>query len=140
MTFDTFRRVAQQVYRKQDGRAAKNRPLVPVAGLPKSVQAAAQRYLSRDGGRMRTAGFRWRRLRSDQIFSLDRESKVIELNSLYRDAIRTGKTRGLRSESLVKMLLFILTSRYLDSERISDQQLRQLSALNELICASTVLD
>jgi hypothetical protein len=135
-TFDAYRRVAQQVYRKEDGRARKHRPLVPVTGLPKSVQKVARRYFARDEKLVRKAGFKWRRLRPDAVFSINRHDKVIELNSIYREQLRTNGGIGLTSEALVKVLIYMLASRYLDSERVSDQQERQLSALNDLLLAS----
>ena len=131
--FDSFRTRAQLVYRNQDVRAEKSLPLSPTSGLPVRFQTAAREILYPDCEGFRDVAFSWIKLPDGQLFDLDSMSKTILLNNKYRKILLGGARASSTDCPLVKTLLFLLTERDLDVERLNSVRKRRLDRLSALL-------
>jgi len=132
-TFDAYRRAAQQLYRHEDIRAHKSRPLIPFNGLPADVAVSARALLTPNGSRARYVGFEWKKLSNEELFSIDRKRRVISLNSSLRKSLLTGGRASRTDLPLLKVLLFLLTANDLDADRVSTKQKQRIDLLNALL-------
>ena len=137
--FEAYRRAAQQLYRHKDSRAKKTRPLIPVAGLPKSLARMAKAALLPAGDRAREVGFEWKKLASDDLFQLDRKRRIIFLNSDYRQRLLAGRHASRTDLPLLKTMLFLLIAEHFDADRISGRQKHRLELANELLTRAATL-
>lgn len=138
-TFDAYRRAAQQVYRRQDSRAAKSLPLIPRRGLPKKLGDTAEALLAPTRTRIRKVSFEWKELATGEVFQLDRHSRTIYLNRTYRKVLLAGRHPHKVDLPLFKVMLFLLTADDFDSERVSGQQKRRLDFANALLAHAATL-
>lgn len=137
-SFEPYRRAAQQVYRRQDARAAKAIPFVPGDGMPQELQRAASELLSADG-KGRTVSFHWESLEEDELFRLDRDQCAIKLNSLYRKQLLGERRASVADVPLLKTMLFLLVEEGLNSDRVSGLQKKRMAVINELLLKAAKL-
>lgn len=79
---------------------------------------------------------RWRSLRRDEVFRLDREARTIWLNSRYRAAL--GGSRGLRNDDaqVVKALLHVLIGPHLTGSMTGPREKRVAAAYQAILLAA----
>jgi histidine kinase/DNA gyrase B/HSP90-like ATPase len=131
--FERYRQRAQQVYRKQDTRALRSRPLVPSDGLPKQLTSLAVQLLAKDQKKTQPVAFEWADLKSDEVFALGREARVVYLNKAYRRAM-LGGARATRTDlPILKLLLFFLVEEDLVADRVSASRKDRLDRVNRML-------
>jgi hypothetical protein len=132
LSFADYLKDAQQVYRRKKERS--DDPVVPGKGFPRRVRSRARKVLVADRRLKVFAeyGARWTPLEPGQFFDVDRNERMILLNSDYRRVIaRNGGNDG----ALFKSLLFMFLRDHLD-RKMTARRLDWLAACNQVLAAA----
>ena len=125
---------AIDVYRAKASSTIK--PVVPAGpGLKADVRKAIRRnfpIIPRD----EEVTIRWARLPADQFFEIDRESRVLVLNSAYRRAVLGGRAASKADAPIVKSLLFLLVNDMFRTQRESAVERSTIAAYQAVLVAA----
>lgn len=106
--FQEYLSVAEEAYKEANRRVQKRRPVVPPgAGLHPRVKKVISKELDFLEGE-ESIEIRWTRLPEDDFVEIDRDQRILWLNSKYRPAILKGSHGGMNDVPLIKTLLFLL--------------------------------
>jgi hypothetical protein len=132
-TFAAYIDRAIEVYRTKS--SAKMKPIVPPGpGLRTEVRRVITRYfpvIPRE-----EVTIRWERLPADEFFEIDRENRVLVLNSVYRKAVLRGRAGSKADAPLVKSLLFLLLNDTFQTQRESAVERSTLAAYQAVLVAA----
>jgi hypothetical protein len=81
---------------------------------------------------------RWERLPADEFFEIDRENRVLVLNSVYRKAVLRGRAGSKADAPLVKSLLFLLLNDTFQTQRESAIERSTLAAYQAVLVAAAL--
>jgi hypothetical protein len=116
-TFADYIDRAIEVYRARARPAL--RPIIPPgAGLSVGVRKAVRNNFPVIP-REEEIIIKWERLPPDQFFEIDRDERVLVLNSIYRRAVLAGRAASRADAPLVKSLLFLLVNDMFRTQRES---------------------
>ena len=132
-SFEIYRHMAEQVYRRSDDGAERLKPVHPGKGIGKrfSDQLLEMKELTRDD--VRYVDFEWDGLNDDEIFRVDRNSGRILLNETYRRDLLAGLEPERNDLPFVKILLFHLLNSDLNKTRTSPKRIKELESLNRAL-------
>jgi len=123
---------AAQVYRKK--RKVEVDPVaVPGRGFGAAVRRKATSFLAGKKAPTSEVTIIWDRLPADRFFTIDREERVVRLNSGFRSDVLHGSQSSLNDVPVVKTLLFLLLRDDLLRLRESRQFTERLEEINELL-------
>jgi len=106
--FPDFLADAEGAYRAQTPAKQVRHGLVPASGMTRALTRRFEVTLGDPEDDEDTVHFAWYRLAADQFFEVDPETRVIYLNSRYRDAVLMGHKGSSGDAPLVKTLLMLL--------------------------------
>jgi len=133
-TFRTFTEKADAVYRSR-GKATVKPVLAPGGGVKVDLQRTFKDKLP-VVKREKDVDILWQRLNSEIFFSIDRENRLLAINSMYRAAILGGRKGSRGDAPLVKILLLLLVNDIFKSERESSIARATLAAYQEIFVAA----
>lgn len=123
---------AIQVYRKK--RKVETDPVpVPGRGFGAAVRRKATSFLAGRKAPTSEVNIVWERLPQDRFFTIDREARIVRLNSSFRSDVLHGSQSSLNDVPVVKTLLFLLLRDDLLRLRESRQFTERLEEINELL-------
>jgi hypothetical protein len=128
---------AVQVYRKKIKVEAEPVP-VPGKGFGAAVRRKATSYLAGRKAPTSEVTVVWDRLPADRFFTIDRDERVVRLNSSFRSDVLHGSQSSLNDVPVVKTLLFLLLRDDLLRMRESRQFTERLEEINELLMLAAV--
>jgi hypothetical protein len=137
-TFPKYRSTADAVYRTKDVTAINHLPLVPCGGLPSGIKTLAEDVLASSTDEFRDVKFTWKKLMSEALVEIDRNDRVIYLNTMYRKSILGNRKAKVSDVPLLKMLIFMQTQSYFD-KKMSAKQKNNLAQLNKLLAGCAKL-
>ena len=79
---------------------------------------------------------RWERLPGDQFFGIDRDSRVLVLNSLYRRAVLGNRAASKADAPIVKSLLFLLVNDMFRTQRESTVEKATIAAYQAVLVSA----
>lgn len=138
-TFDYYRHVAERVYRSSDERAEKLKPVLPSAGIPKSLLASIREIHGLKEGDSRFIDFAWEMMDEESLFRVDRESSRIVLNDYYRHDVLGGLKPARNDIPLIKMLIYSLLEQDLKKTRTSSVREKELKRINQVLIEAVKL-
>jgi hypothetical protein len=107
-SFQEYLAVAEETFKESNKRVQKRRPIIPPgAGLHPRVKKAIAGELKFIEGE-ESVEIRWTRLPGEDFVEIDRNQRILWLNSRYRPAILKGTHGGMNDVPLIKALLFVL--------------------------------
>jgi hypothetical protein len=107
-TFKNYLTTAEEVFKESNKRVSRRRPVVPPgAGIHPGVKRAIARELDFVEGE-ESIEIRWTRLEDNNFVEVDRDQRVLWINSKYRRALLKGFHGGMNDSPLLKALLFLL--------------------------------
>ncbi len=124
---------AQRVYRKKDKFGNIEDPLIPYEGISNKIIKKFQKSYLPFKGKFRYVNFIWKRLPVDQIFELNREENLIILNRVYRNKILNGDNGSKNDAPVLKLLLFFLLEKEIDSTRTSKKTKDWMKRINDFL-------
>jgi hypothetical protein len=133
-TFSAFIERAIEVYRRKG--EPQLRPIVPPgAGIRAEVQRAVRGHfpiIPRDA----EVEIGWEVLPSDEFFRIDRERRILILNSLYRRAVLGNRRASAADAPLAKVLLYLLVNDSFRTQRESAVERETLNAYQAILVAA----
>jgi hypothetical protein len=78
----------------------------------------------------------WERLPPDQFFEIDRDERVLVLNSIYRRAVLGGRVASKADAPLVKSLLFLLVNDMFRTQRESTVEKATIAAYQAVLVSA----
>lgn len=136
VTFDDFRRTADDIYRKSDDGAIHHAPMVPSGDIPPALTELSKRWFKDEGGKFRRIKISWKELDGPEIFEIDSKTNAIRLNERYRKQILGSRRRSKADLPLLKTAIFFLLKDYFRKQRISKKDKEYLVAMEEVIRAA----
>jgi hypothetical protein len=140
ISFESYVGKAKSIYNSSKKNDPKSFPLVPGKGYPKNLTNNLQKLLDKHNtGRVRKFDFEWYDFLNDDdyeegyFFMIDREQKIIYLNSDFRSLFMTGQKNKENDGAVLKTSLFIMLRKYLDAERLTKKSEEYLLELNEML-------
>jgi len=134
MTFAAYIDRAIDVYRTKS--SSTMRPVVPPGpGLRADVRKVIRNsfpVIPRD----EEVTIRWGRLPADSFFEIDRENRVLTLNSAYRKAVLGSRAASKSDAALVKSLLFLLLNNMFRTQRESAIERATLAAYQAVLVSA----
>lgn len=107
-TFKEFLTTAEEAFKESNKRVQKRRAIVPPgAGIHPRVKRTIAKELEFVEGE-ESVEIRWTRFEGDHFLEIDRNERVLWLNSKYRPAVLKGEHGGMNDVPLIKTLLFLL--------------------------------
>jgi len=137
-TFPQYLERAEAVYRTRGPATIK--PVIPPSG---GVRSALRRTIrdalpvSDDG---KDIDIVWEILDEDTFFTIDRDNRLLSINSLYRKALTGGRRAKPGDAQVLKLLLLLLVNDMFRSERESAVARATLAALQEVLVTAAKLD
>lgn len=132
--FGAFIERAIDVYRTRG--EARLKPVVPPgSGIRAEVQRAVRDSLPvipRDDD----VEVRWEPLPADRFFRIDRDDRVLILNSRYRKAVLGGRRASAADAPLAKVLLYLLVNDMFRTQRESAIERRTVEAYQAILVAA----
>jgi hypothetical protein len=138
-TLDSYRALAQQVYRKRDHKAAAARRLVLGAGAPAKLRRVMLEGIEAAEGEVRPVSFRWIDLDGSEFFRVDRDGDRILLNERYRNDVLAGLEPESSDVPLLKTLLLLLLEQDLKRSRVPAKRKQELAKINQLLISAACL-
>ena len=130
----TYVERSMEVYRTRG--EAKLKPIIPpAAGLRADVRRAIRHYfpvLPREQG----VKLVWRRLPPDRFFDLERDNRILVLNSRYRRAVLGNRRASTADAPLVKALLYLLVNDMFHTQRESTLERSKLEGYQAILVAA----
>lgn len=106
--FNEYLALAEEAFKEANKRVQRRRPIVPPgAGVHPRVKKAIARELEFVEAED-SVEIRWTRLPGEEFIEIDRDQRILWLNSKYRPAILKGAHGGMNDVPLIKTLLFLL--------------------------------
>lgn len=136
VSFDDFRRTADEIYRKTDEGAVDRAPMIPAGQVPKQITDLAKRWFREKGGKFRSIKLQWVQLDGPEIYEIDQKKNSIALNTRYRKLILGSRRRSKQDVPLFKVTLFFLLKDYFRKKRLSKKDKEYLEAMEEVIRAA----
>ena len=136
VTFDDYRRTADEIYRKKDDRAVHHAPMVPSGDIPSALTDLSKRWFKDEGGKFRRIKILWSEIDGPEIFEIDSKKNTIRLNERYRKQILGQRRTSKTDLPLLKTTLFFLLKGYFTKQRLSKKDKEYLIAMEEVIRAS----
>ena len=107
-SFKDYLTTAEEVFKESNKRVSKRKPILPPgAGIHPKVKRVIERELDFIEGE-ESIEIRWTRLADDDFLEVDRNQRVLWINSRYRRALLKGYHGGMNDAPLLKALLFLL--------------------------------
>ena len=131
--FESYRAAAQNVYRKIDGRAIRNRPYIPGSGVPRALRKRLLAAVDANDKDVNEVAFVWDRLTEDQLFDIDTKRSRIILNRKYRAKLAGKDSRSSNDVPVLKTLLFFLLQNEFKSKTITKNSKDRWSLINEIL-------
>lgn len=135
-SFTAYIERAIEVYRTKS--TAQMKPIVPPGpGLASDVRKVIRSnfpVIPRD----EEVTIRWGRLATDKFFEVDRENRVLVLNSLYRKAVLRGRAGSKSDAPLVKSLLLLLLNDTFRTQRESAIERSTLAAYQAVLVSAAM--
>lgn len=134
-SFDEYVEVARGVFK--DGnrrRRVRTAILPPGAGLPPKVRRSFARELPFKNED--PVDIRWARLPGEDFFEIDREGRVLRLNSRYRQALAGGRSGSLNDLPLLKSLLYLLTENIFSGQLMGPRDKDNLELWQAILTAA----
>ena len=79
---------------------------------------------------------RWRQLPEDQLFRIDLDNRVLELNLRHRTALVGRRSLDSNDAPLVKSLIFLLLQTYFAGSHLGDREKREIAAWQQILFAA----
>lgn len=130
-SFDEFIRAAQNVYRSRA--EPKLPPLVPVTGLPAAITKSISEQLPLSNHE--PYQIVWRKLPKTDLFELNRDERVLLVNSLYRPHV-AGQRAGSTDGALIRTLLALLLQEQFKAERETQTARQWKVAVSRLLATA----
>jgi hypothetical protein len=118
---------------KESNRRRRERPAIlpPGAGFdPRLKRTLSREYPIKNDD---AVDIRWARLETDDFFDVDREQRVLWLNSRYRKALLGGRRGGLNDLPVLKALLFLLTENIFAGQNLGPRDKDNLEAWQSIM-------
>lgn len=107
-TFKDYLTTAEEVFKESNKRVSRRKPILPPgAGIHPRIKRAIARELDFIDGE-ESIEIRWTRLEEGDFVEVDRDQRVLWINSKYRRALLKGAHGGMNDSPLLKALLFLL--------------------------------
>lgn len=135
-TFHDYLAVAEDTFRESNKRVRRRRSILPPgAGVPPRVKRTISRELTFLEGE-ETVEIRWARLSHSYFVEVDREQRILWINSKYRRAILKGLRGGVNDVPLIKTLLFLLYEDIFRGTALGAKDKDNLSMWAEILTAA----
>lgn len=133
--FDEYLALADTVYRTKPHSANAVKPMIPMGSGFRSEVAHKHGELV-EAVRGRQLDVRWKPLRTDRVFDIEKDDDVLFLNSRYREALNGGARNSGADAPLVKTLLYLLLEPEFKVERVWKARKRRFEMYNAVLLAA----
>lgn len=140
VTFEDFRRTADEIYRKTDDRAVHHAPMIPSGEIPPALSDLSKRWFKDAHSKFRPVKISWKKLKGPELFEIDIRKDAIHLNERYRKTILGVRRRSSTDLPLLKTALFFMLRGYFLTTRISKKDKDYLAAMEEILREAAKLE
>jgi hypothetical protein len=133
ITFEDFRRTAQEVYRKSDDGHKHVAPMIPAGDIPADIEKMAKTWFKDSSGKFRKIKVKWSSLKVPQLFILKLDTDTIILNENYRKQILGQRRRGKNDLPFVKTALFFMLRDFFKKKRLSKKDRELLDKIDAVL-------
>jgi hypothetical protein len=136
-SFKDFTADAYAAYRKKQEERSSATTYVPGKGLSAEVRTTAKRLLSGGAGKpIEALAFAWTELDPDIFVDVDRDSRTMRLNTLYRKKLAVSSGGATGDFAVVKILLFLMLEDEFRRKASSAKSRDWLATANQLLIAT----
>ncbi|MEV6231043.1 ATP-binding protein [Saccharopolyspora shandongensis] len=136
-TFGDYLETAEQAFRESRKRTRTRRPMIPPGkGFAPALRRALGTEIPFTDDEDQPIEIRWRRFEDDDFFEVDRDSRTLWLNDLYRSRVLGRRHGGLNDAPILKATLYLLVEEVFQGEYLGPRDKDNIRLWQEVLTAA----